>query len=544
MFKDTAKKVIYNVIVALVISLVFIAVEQFFRSYSEGLDLNFKLKLIAEYTIINFLIISLKSKKAIKIVYLILTSIIVFQYVHYNFYGSWIFPLEYILFFTQFSEVLNTFSSIYSIAFLPLILGTILFTSSFFIVSKMKDDRLVIPYLKFIWIAYLIYMPINIWIKDSKRGARPDMERNTIRNTLWTLSYLSGSLIPKKVFGDSSFEQNLVATPSIIKKNPNINIIMIMGESLSSDAMSLYGYEKVTTPYLDSLKSSENFVYKQGISAGVMTDVSIPSFFNMVYKPDSMPQIVSTNTCLFKMASNNGFNTYFYSAQARSEISGIKSYLCTRWIDELKDGTDITGEDKVSALDKKLLPYLENIDFTKSNFLVLHQRGSHGPIEKRYTEAFNVFKTNPENKSWENFLQQYQNSILYTDDFLKNVIETVKEKSVGPTYIVFTSDHGESFGPPKEGGGHGNLDHEKQYKVPFFVYALKDDKVKNVFNKADYVSHYEMGKYLTSLMGYEMKNICYQDDGYYVCGPDIHGYAGFLKLEIEDKKLKKTMLNR
>lgn len=44
---------------------------------------------------------------------------------------------------------------------------------------------------------------------------------------------------------------------------PDANIVIIMGESLHREYMSMYGYNINTTPYLDELKKDENFFYKK-----------------------------------------------------------------------------------------------------------------------------------------------------------------------------------------------------------------------------------------------------------------------------------------
>ena len=66
--------------------------------------------------------------------------------------------------------------------------------------------------------------------------------------------------------------------------------------------MSSYGYYQPVCPCFDSLKSKPNVIFKQGISAGISMDVSLPMFFNIAIKPDSSEQIDSGNRNLFKMA--------------------------------------------------------------------------------------------------------------------------------------------------------------------------------------------------------------------------------------------------
>ncbi|MCF6188327.1 MAG: sulfatase-like hydrolase/transferase, partial [Desulfobulbaceae bacterium] len=86
-------------------------------------------------------------------------------------------------------------------------------------------------------------------------------------------------------------------------------------------------------------------------------------------------------------------------------------------------------------------------------FIVLHQMGSHGPAYyKRYPEEFAVFT--PEcttgqlqQCSREELVNTYDNTILYTDYFLSEVVKFLKGNSDRyNTAMMYVSDHGESLG--------------------------------------------------------------------------------------------------
>jgi glucan phosphoethanolaminetransferase (alkaline phosphatase superfamily) len=540
MDKTLKEKILYSIKIAFILTVVFIVIEQIYRIYSPSLTHNLNVKLIAEYFIMNILLISLKSVRAIKIIYSISILFVFFQYTHINFYGSWIFPLEYILFFTQFSEVLNTFTGVIWIIIIPLLLSLFLFISVLKILSSLKDNRLQIPYLRFILIAYVVYMPINIYVKQNDRGAKPDMERNTIRNTIWTLGFLGGRIMPRKLFNDKSNEQKVMPTPELVQKNPQVNVIIIMGESLTAYKMSLFGYEKETTPLLNKLKGLDNFLYKKAFASGILTDVAIPSFFNVLHRPDSMNQILSHNTCLFKMAKDNGFNTYFYSTQSRSDLSGIKSFLCPNWIDDIKDGTEITKKLHSSAMDGNMLNRLDTIDLSKPNFIVLHQRGSHSPITGQYPKEFEKFQQSKDKPKYLNYLAKYENSVLYTDYLIDSVIKKVKEKSPLETYVIYTSDHGTSVGH-RGINGHGSIYNSEQYTVPFIMYSHNGKNIKDDLKDKEFTSHYKIAKIVGNLLGYDFNKILYKKDSYFVCGRDIQGFDGFLKLEVKENEIKSTI---
>jgi len=125
-----------NILLALIITILFISIEQFYRIYNDILTFNLTMKSFFEQLLINLLIVSIISRKAILIVYTILALFVWFQLIHFSYYGTWIFPLEYLLFLSEFGEVLGTFKSILHITILPTILFLFLVISTFYILKK------------------------------------------------------------------------------------------------------------------------------------------------------------------------------------------------------------------------------------------------------------------------------------------------------------------------------------------------------------------------------------------------------------------------
>ncbi len=533
--KNILPKLIYNLFIALIITILFIGAEQLYRVYNDILIFNLNIKSFAEQLILNFLIVSIVNKRAIFFTYIILCLLVWFQFLHFAYFGTWIFPLEFYLFFTKFQETYDTFITVFDIAIVPTVIMFVVISLIYFIVSKNNDDRLKIPLLSFILIAFIVFLPIRVYIKDSKKGHRPNVEYYPIKNTFTTLGYLLGNIMPKKLSGKSGLEQPIVKTPEIISHNPDVNIVMIMGESLNRNYMSLFDYKIKTTPYLDSLKEDPNFLYKKGIASGVVTDVAIPSFFNMIKRPDGVPQILTTNTCLFKMAKNNGFQTHFFSAQAQDQLAQLKSYLCSKWIDGYTDGTTVTKDIDIPAKDEFLLDTIDKVDFSKSNFLVLHQRGSHTPFKEDYPKEFEKFtQENSTDKTISQNTLEYQNSIYYTDYVISEIIRKIKSKTTKPTYFIFTSDHASNIGD-KDRNGHGRLDYDSIYQVPFFVYGINNAKIiSNEFSDFDYISHYQISKVISNLLGYKKDAHEFnKKEDYFVCDSDISGLSGILKLSFD-----------
>lgn len=527
----------YNLIYAFLLALVFILGEQIFRVNNPLLTFNLSLDKIAVQFLISFIALFMLNK-TIRWIYSFILLFTFIQFVHFNYYGTWVFPLEYFLFFSKFRETMETFTSVLDITIIPIIIILIMTYLTFKIISKMSESRVKIPYLSFVLVLFLIFVPARVFFNDgSKKGARPNIEITPIVNTIETMGFFIGRILPQKFFGNSKLMKEVVETPILTVKAPDANIIVIMGESLTCKPMSLYGEEEKTTPNLDTFKDDKNFIYQTAFASGVMTDISIPSFFNMLYEPDSTQQIISTNTCLFKMAKENGFNTHFYSAQCSDGLSNIKSYLCTRWIDNYLDGSSETGEIKKDAWDNILLERLDKINFEESNFVVLHQIGSHSPVRWRYPKEFDKFKPNPKD---EVDLSGYKNTILYTDYIISEMIKKLQKRSKKPTYIFFTSDHGEGI---DNHSGHGHLHVKDQYEVPFIMYKINtNDDLDYKLKDKKYTSHYEISKLVATALGYNVSSLRQYDGNHVVTGKDLSGIAGYLKIKISNDKIKKLKI--
>ena len=124
----------------------------------------------------------------------------------------------------------------------------------------------------------------------------------------------------------------------------------------------------------------------------------------------------------------------------------------------------------------------------KNNLIVLHGRGSHGPLYyKRYPKEFEIYKPACNNEldecSVKEIINAYDNSIYYTSYILKEIIDRlIALSNEYNTMLIFMSDHGQSLGE------NGIFMHSapfdtapKDQKNPAFFIWLNDD-FANTFN--------------------------------------------------------------
>jgi len=307
------------------------------------------------------------------------------------------------------------------------------------------------------------------------------------------------------------------------------NIILIIGESLSLHYMSLYEYDKDTTPNLRKIqKTDKNFMALKAISGGTFTDTSVPMLLNVEKQPNAISHILTNKTNLFKLAKDNEYKTHWISSQSNDGFSYIRSYMGLKYIDDYIDSLKYGFDKYTSSLDNILLKELKNIDFNKRNFIVLNMVGSHEPYETRVKKTFKPFGSN-------NYLSNYCNTIAYTDLILSNIISFIKSKNKKIVFI-FTSDHGQHV--TKQSLGKGNLNDIRDYKVPaiFYSHNIKvDTEISKILNTKGYNSHYNLGLITAYYLGYETFNYIDLNKAY-INGNELSGNGGFCEYNLKTNK--------
>jgi len=221
-------------------------------------------------------------------------------------------------------------------------------------------------------------------------------------------------------------------------------IVFVVGETARAANFSLDGYERATNDAL--LPYRKNFAYFSNFFAcGTSTAISVPCMFS------ALPQKS------FKSAAA----PYTENLVDIMQKAGYKSL----WRENNTGCQKVCGRIEVEKLCKKkhcydeilLTNFEERISTADQDmFLILHQRGSHGPdYYNMYPKSFEkykpVCKTNilPKCKKQE-LINAFDNTIEYTSYFLAHTIN--KLESMSNKYnilMIYSSDHGESLGEDK-----------------------------------------------------------------------------------------------
>ena len=253
--------------------------------------------------------------------------------------------------------------------------------------------------------------------------------------------------------------------------------VLVIGESARYGNFGINGYERDTTPYLDEM---ENLISYKAISCSNNTYLSVPCMLSRFGEKDlsKVPGETSALSVLTKME----FDTLWMGTQSITKY--YRNNPGGSFYEEVKFNM-IPGGSLVflpNDLDVKMLPYLEqNIQENSKKFIVMHTTGSHWNYASRYTKEFKKFipviesgsRIDASGCSRTELINTYDNSILYTDYFLSEVIGRLRDKNA---FLIYVSDHGESLG---EGGRlthGGNGYFAEQREVPMIIWFSKKYK--------------------------------------------------------------------
>ncbi len=240
-------------------------------------------------------------------------------------------------------------------------------------------------------------------------------------------------------------------------------MVLVVGETARAESFSLNGYAKNTNP---ELSKQDILNFSQVSSCGTATAVSVPCMFSGMPRVDYDEQLASHREGLLDIAKRAGYqvtwidnNSGCKGACDRVEQYQIPEDLKQKWC---KDGECLDG-----ILIDSLKQYLASIpkDDKRPRLVVLHQMGSHGPAYyKRAPEGYQPFKPTCDTNAIQGcspaeLLNSYDNTIVYTDHVLSQMINTLKEVSNYQTGLWYLSDHGESTGE------HGMYLHGSPYSI-------------------------------------------------------------------------------
>lgn len=275
------------------------------------------------------------------------------------------------------------------------------------------------------------------------------------------------------------------------------NVVIVSSDGIAADHMSAYGYDRKTTPFIDSIahefliahNAFTNNAHTTGSITSLLTGM-LPTRTKVVLPPDSLhgenayrslPRLlrkqgyyanniavphyadaVEQNILEAFDVNNNrsaatsslpitfGYNTtnWFFSRLIGEAVDLTQDIL---WIREVPnpyaqvDGRTPGNKNGYNGLSRLLSLVGDIASAPKPFFINSHFLGTHGPYFDPQIKNFSV-NSEDKNKPWAR--DRYDDAILTFDLYVKRIYSTLKDKGLlEQTIFVVMSDHSYTYDP-------------------------------------------------------------------------------------------------
>lgn len=263
------------------------------------------------------------------------------------------------------------------------------------------------------------------------------------------------------------------------------NVILIIIDTLRADHLGCYGYERNTSPHIDSLAATGTlWLNAQAQSSWTLPGVS--SIFTglstkshgagksdgTVYALDPEMPLITTLLKAEGYQTAGFFNVYLLSEQFGFH-RGFDSYNC-----------NYLGDGEAGATVDMTINWIDGIDKEKPFFATVHLFDVHDPYDppSPFDELYTVggtagdslWQMSPDGKlinpgQNEHLMALYDAEINWVDSQLERLFSHLREAGLAEnTIIVFTSDHGEEF-LDHDWVGHGATLFNEILHIPLII---------------------------------------------------------------------------
>ena len=285
-------------------------------------------------------------------------------------------------------------------------------------------------------------------------------------------------------------------------ERPGPNVVLVTIDTLRADHLGCYGYERPTSPFMDSL-AAEGTLFADASAPAAWTKPSTgtiltglyPSRHGALYHGSSL-QIPEGERTLAEAFNDRGYSTAgFVSNPNVKKVfefdrgfeeffdSPVEDTVTLAAIRESYFGGIVMKlsrhqfnwkyENDIKSVNRHVLAWLES-NRDQPFFLYVHYIDPHIPYtppeeyEQEFARDYDGFPLFNERKKLVG-IDRYDGEIRYTDDGIRSLVEKLDELGIrDETTIVITSDHGEEF-YEHEVLGHGFSLYQPVIHVPLII---------------------------------------------------------------------------
>ncbi|MNS57306.1 Phosphoethanolamine transferase CptA [compost metagenome] len=266
-------------------------------------------------------------------------------------------------------------------------------------------------------------------------------------------------------------------------------LVLVIGESTNRQRMSLYGYQRNTTPELDKLKDQlavfDNVVTPRPYTIEALQQV-------LTFADEEHPDLYLSTPSLVSMMKQAGYKTFWITNQ---QTMTKRNTMLTTFSEQADEQVYLNNNRNQNAAQYDgdvIEPFNKALaDAAPRKLIVVHLLGTHMSYQYRYPPTFDKFQDRTGVPAGVRDDQvptynSYDNAVLYNDFVVSSLIKDYA-KSDPNGFLLYLSDHGEdvfdSVGH-KTLGRNENKPTAPMYTIPFMAWASPKWKANHDWNFA------------------------------------------------------------
>ena len=285
----------------------------------------------------------------------------------------------------------------------------------------------------------------------------------------------------------------------------DLNVVVVLVDTLRADHLPPYGYKKDTAPYLSSL-AEKSIVFDRAFSSCSYTAPAVASVFTSLYPSQhgvitghfanirlqkgeqtvTFDRIPSELTTIAEKMKSAGYRTFGIAdnlniSEEMGFTQGFDKFVTYRY-------------ENATKVNETIKSWAPEIKQGGKYYLYVHYMDPHEP----YNQRSPWYQDSDDQK--EQMINAYDSEIRFTDEHMKELFQLLEvEKN---SIVFFLADHGEEFWEHGQ-VGHGKSLYNEVIRVPFILYAPGISAAK----VSDHVSTMDLLPTLAALVGLEHENV-------------------------------------
>jgi arylsulfatase A-like enzyme len=282
------------------------------------------------------------------------------------------------------------------------------------------------------------------------------------------------------------------------KETNNLNVIIILLDTLRADHVGFYGYQRNASPHID-IFAEKSTVFLEHYSHSSRTGPSVATLFTGLYPQshgvvnplshwDAKGTLAASQTTLAEILKSNGYVTAGFNGNPNV----VSRFGFNQGFDIYKTFFGKVPMNNLTPLiTDEAINFLTNQKGKQPFFLYLHYMDTHspyythdtldadftdprykGPLTGDHWQLDEILsgKYIPTKKDIQHLIDLYDQELLYFNHHLRKLIEHSEGLGfLDNSIVIFVSDHGEEFFDHGQ-VLHGYTIYEEQLRVPLIIY--------------------------------------------------------------------------